>query len=187
MPRLCILTQYFPPELGAPQGRLSELGERLVDLGWQVEALTALPNYPTGSVFDGYAPLRPVVEHVGRIRTARVPLYASQQGFVKRLACYFSFAASAAALGPRLCARPDLLWVESPPLFIGIAARTLARRWRSTRWSIAVFMNIARIIGAGPLMVIDTEVAGAHRSKPEYRRFMSSSVAIETPELPMRP
>jgi hypothetical protein len=31
----------------------------------------------------------------------------------------------------------------------------------------AVFMNIASSIGAGPLMVIDTEVVGAHRSKPE--------------------
>jgi hypothetical protein len=30
-----------------------------------------------------------------------------------------------------------------------------------------VFMNIARMIGAGPLIVIDTEVVGAHRSKPE--------------------
>jgi hypothetical protein len=48
--KLCILTQYFPPEMGAPQARLSELGERLIDLGWQVEALTALPNYPTGRV-----------------------------------------------------------------------------------------------------------------------------------------
>ncbi len=54
-------------------------------------------------------------------------------------------------------------------------------------WSMAVFMNIARIIGAGPLMVIDTEVVGAHRSKPEYSTFMSSSVAIDTPELPTLP
>ena len=51
----------------------------------------------------------------------------------------------------------------------------------------AVFMNIARIIGAGPLMVIDTEVVGAHRSKPEYSFFMSSSVAMLTPELPTLP
>ena len=65
--------------------------------------------------------------------------------------------------------------------------RPFPRSHRSTCWSTAVFMNIARIIGAGPLMVIDTEVDGAHRSKPEYRRFMSSSDAIETPELPMRP
>ena len=48
-------------------------------------------------------------------------------------------------------------------------------------------MNIARIVGAGPLIVIDTEVAGLHRSKPEYSTFMSSSVAIETPELPTLP
>ena len=51
----------------------------------------------------------------------------------------------------------------------------------------AVFMYIARIIGAGPLMVMDTDVDGAQRSKPEYSFFMSSSVAIDTPELPVRP
>src|SRR3546814_9313641 len=45
-----------------------------------------------------------------------------------------------------------------------------SRRYFSTCWSTAVFMNIARIIGAGPLMVIDTLVVGAHRSKPEYSR-----------------
>jgi hypothetical protein len=48
-------------------------------------------------------------------------------------------------------------------------------------------MNIARIVGAGPLIVIDTELFGAHRSKPEYSTFMSSSVAIDTPELPTLP
>ena len=35
--------------------------------------------------------------------------------------------------------------------------------------------------------VEDTDVAGAHRSKPEYSFFMSSTVAIETPELPTLP
>lgn len=34
------------------------------------------------------------------------------------------------------------------------------------------------MIGAGPLMVIDTDVPDAERSKPEYSFFMSSSVAI---------
>ncbi len=125
-----ILTQYFPPEMGAPQARLSELGERLLDLGWEVEVLTALPNYPAGRVHPGYPTRRPAVETVGRIRTVRVPLLPSQKGFVKRLACYFSFAGSAAWHGLRLCARPDVLFVESPPLFIGFAARRLARRWK---------------------------------------------------------
>lgn len=128
-PQLCILTQYFPPEMGAPQARLSELGERLIDLGWEVECLTALPNYPTGKIFPGYEPRRPTVEQVGRIRTVRVPLYTAQTGFFKRLRCYFSFVAAAKKYGPVHCRRPDLLWVESPPLFISYAARSLARRW----------------------------------------------------------
>lgn len=128
--RVLILTQYFPPEMGAPQARLSELGERLIDLGWEVEALTALPNYPAGQVFPGYDRRRPAVESIGRIRTVRVPLIPSQKGFARRLGCYFSFSGSAALHGPRLCARPDVLFVESPPLFIGFAARRLARRWR---------------------------------------------------------
>jgi colanic acid biosynthesis glycosyl transferase WcaI len=129
-PALCILTQYYPPEMGAPQARLSELAERLVGLGWDVEVLTALPNYPTGRVFDGYDPRRPKIEQHGNIRVVRVPLYPAKTGFLKRLGSYFSFVASAALLGPRLCTRPDLLFVESPPLFIGYAARRLARHWR---------------------------------------------------------
>jgi glycosyltransferase involved in cell wall biosynthesis len=128
--KICLLTQYFPPEMGAPQARLSELGERLIDLGWQVEALTALPNYPTGKVFDGYDPKKSVVEQVGRIRTVRVPLYTAKTGFTKRVRSYLSFAAAASRFGTRLCAKPDLLFVESPPLFIGYAARYLSWRWK---------------------------------------------------------
>ena len=127
--RLLLLSQYFPPEMGAPQARLSELAEQLIDLGWQVECLTALPNYPTGQVFPGYDARRPVVEEVGRIRTARVPLSPAKSGFVRRLRCYFSFVRSASRLGPKLVQKPDLLFVESPPLFIGFAAKRLSRSW----------------------------------------------------------
>lgn len=128
--RILVLTQYFPPEMGAPQVRLSELGERLIDRGWEVEALTALPNYPTGKIIGDYSPWKPCMENVGRIRCARVPLYPAKTGFVRRLASYFSFVASASWFGPRLCRRPDIMLVESPPLFIGYAARYLAWRWK---------------------------------------------------------
>lgn len=128
--RLCILTQFYLPEMGAPQVRLSELAERLVDRGWSVEVLTALPNYPTGRVFPGYSPTRAVVELHGRIRTARVPLWPSNGGMAERLATYMSFVASASTWGARLMTKPDLLWVESPPLFLAYAAWALAAQWR---------------------------------------------------------
>ena len=116
--------------MGAPQARLYECAIRLQKLGWDVEVLTALPNYPHGKIHSGYDPRAAVVEEIGGIRTVRVPLTPAKRGFAKRLYCYFSFVFAAQRLGPRMCQVPDLLWVESPPLFIGYAARSLARRWR---------------------------------------------------------
>ena len=43
------------------------------------------------------------------------------------------------------------------------------------------------MVGAGPLMVIDTDVVGSHRSNPSKSTFMSSSVAMDTPEVPIFP
>ena len=47
-----------------------------------------------------------------------------------------------------------------------VAGRPCSATNRSSCWSSAVLKNMARMIGAGPLMVMLTEVVGAHRSKP---------------------
>ena len=52
--RVGILSQYYPPEMGAPQARLSQLAARLTERGHEVFVLTALPNYPQGRIFSGY-------------------------------------------------------------------------------------------------------------------------------------
>ena len=44
--KLLIITQYFPPEIGAPQNRLFELAIRLKKEGIDITVLTAMPNYP---------------------------------------------------------------------------------------------------------------------------------------------
>ncbi|MNR67941.1 hypothetical protein D3C85_1921970 [compost metagenome] len=49
---------------------------------------------------------------------------------------------------------------------VSVGSRPLSALNFSTFWSMAVFMNIARMLGAGPLMVIDTDVLGLVRSKP---------------------
>jgi glycosyltransferase involved in cell wall biosynthesis len=194
MRRLCILTQYFPPEMGAPQARLSELGERLIDRGWQVEALTALPNYPVGRVAEDYDPTRAVVERVGRIRTIRVPLLPSKGGFAKRIATYFSFAGSAAALGPSHAERPDLLWVESPPLFIAYGAWALAARWRcpyvfnvSDLWpESAVRMGVVSADGLPTRLAARLETAAYRRAAgvTGQSRGIIEGVAAKAPQTP---
>ena len=129
MPHILFLTQYFPPEIGAAQTRLFELGQELSSLGWEVEVLTALPNYPTGRIFEGYDPGNPVKEVLGRLSVVRVPLRPAQSGLVNRLTCYFSFIRSTLRWGPKLCTKPDVLFVESPPLFIGHAGVSLSKHW----------------------------------------------------------
>jgi colanic acid biosynthesis glycosyl transferase WcaI len=129
MRRLLILTQYFPPEIGAAQTRLFELGQELSGFGWDVEVLTALPNYPTGRVFNGYCPRKPVQEVIGRLSVVRVPLRPAQKGFLNRLMCYYSFVLSALRWGKKLCKKPDVVFVESPPIFIGLAAVSLSKHW----------------------------------------------------------
>ncbi len=130
MARLLILTQYFPPEIGAAQTRLFELGQELSSLGWEVEVLTALPNYPKGRVFEGYDARKPVCETHGRLSVIRVPLRPAQKGFVNRLICYYSFVIYAIRWGRKLCKKPDVVFVESPPIFIGWAAVSLSKYWR---------------------------------------------------------
>jgi glycosyltransferase involved in cell wall biosynthesis len=130
MLRVLILTQFFPPEIGAAQTRLFELGHELLGFGWDVEVLTALPNYPTGHVFQGYIPGKPMRETLGRLSVVRVPLKPAQTGFLNRLICYYSFVFSAIRWGKKLCNKPDVLFVESPPLFIGLAAAVLSKHWR---------------------------------------------------------
>ncbi len=129
-PRLCLLTQYFPPEMGAPQVRLSELGARLATSGWDVEVLSALPNYPRGKVFPGYRRWSVDIGESNGMRVVRVPLLPSNHGTAGRLLTYFSFVVTASLLGPMRCQAPDLLFAESPPLTVALATRWLAWRWR---------------------------------------------------------
>ncbi|MEM4171107.1 MAG: hypothetical protein QW037_05430, partial [Thermoplasmata archaeon] len=52
--KLVILSQYFPPEMGAPQSRLFETALGLQNRGWAVSVITAMPNYPKGKIFPEY-------------------------------------------------------------------------------------------------------------------------------------
>lgn len=124
--KLAILTQYYPPEIGAPQRRLSSLARHFIHAGHSVQILTAMPNYPRGRVYDGYGGMVRA-EEIGGARVLRTFVYPTQRtDFVHRLASYFSFVLSSAAVGTATLDRPDFLMVESPPLFLGLAGRWLA-------------------------------------------------------------
>ncbi len=128
-----ILTQFYVPEAGAPQARLSDLAARLRDRGHSVTILTAMPNYPAGRVFDGYGGIvrRERVDDIDVVRTWIWPSRSPR--FLPRALSYLSFTSSSAAVGAFLLPRLDVLITESPPLPLGLSGLFLSRL-RRARW-----------------------------------------------------
>lgn len=131
MKRLLILSQYYPPEIGAPQNRLHELAVRLHKGGMHVEVLTAMPNYPKMEIFSDYKDGKIKEEEIEGIRVHRSKIYVSKStGIISRLLNYFSFVWTSYWRGRKLN-NFDFLMVESPPLFLGYSAMALKRRLKA--------------------------------------------------------
>src|SRR5216684_4517685 len=130
MAHILFITPYYPPEKAAPAVRISETAMRLVQRGYQVTVLTTVPNYPTGIVpleYRRYSRHLMQQEFIGEVRVVRVWSYISpNKGFLRRILAQLSFGCLAPVLGGKAVGRPDVIIVESPPLFDAIAARLLA-------------------------------------------------------------
>src|SRR5205823_2871431 len=83
--RWLILTQYYPPEIGAPQIRLRCLARQLQRDGKQVSVLTAMPNYPAGKIFDGYRGRFSCRERIDGVDVRRTWVDAARElGFIRK-------------------------------------------------------------------------------------------------------
>lgn len=131
--KILIHTQYYPPEIGAPQARLSELAKGLSRLGFLVSVLTAMPNYPRGKVFKGYKGLR-IREEIDKVPIVRTWIFPTQKvNFIPRLFNYLSFVFSSLFIGIWGLGKLDFVLTESPPLFLGISGYLLSRLKRA-KW-----------------------------------------------------
>ncbi|HNQ12886.1 MAG TPA: glycosyltransferase family 4 protein [Bacteroidia bacterium] len=137
--RIVILTQYYPPETGAPQNRLHALTKSFGELGNEVTVLTAMPNYPQMSIFERYSKKLYVKEKEGNVIIHRSAIFVTRSKSVPlRLLNYFSFVITSLVIGLVKLKKHDVLICESPPLFLGISAYLLSRIKRSK-----LIMNIS--------------------------------------------
>jgi colanic acid biosynthesis glycosyl transferase WcaI len=127
--RILYLSQYFPPEMGAPAARVYELSREWAASGHHVTVLTGFPNHPTGVIPPEYRGQAFRREEVDGIHVVRTPIYAAaNRGLFKRAANYASYAVSAAVLGPLLArARPDVLIATSPQILTAVSGWWLSR------------------------------------------------------------
>jgi len=129
--RVTFLTHYFPPEVGPAQTRLHELAKRLIAAGETVTVVTGFPNYPAGEIFPGYRGKRFMEETFDGIRVLRTWVFATRsRGFIGRLLNYYSFPMFS-LLAVRKLGPTDIIYVQSPPLFTGLAALWFSRLKRA--------------------------------------------------------
>ncbi len=130
--KFLILTQYFPPEVGAPQNRLYDLAIRMKRMGYDVSVLTAMPNYPQMEIHENFRGKWFSSEIMDELKVYRSWIYVSKKkGVFFRLLNYFSFVFSSFFYALFKINEQDFILVESPPLFLGKTAWLLSKIKRS--------------------------------------------------------
>ena len=131
---ITVITQYYKPEMGAPQNRLYEMCRGLKDNGADISIITGMPNYPTGKIFDAYRGKLSVTEELDGMEVKRYWLYASNaRKVLPRIWNMVSFSIMVFFSLRYLKKRHnDYIIVESPPLTLGGAALFLAK-WTKTK------------------------------------------------------
>jgi len=130
--RILFLTQYYPPESGATQNRVSDLASRVKIAGHQVTVLTAVPNHPKGEIYPGYRGRFTLTEDAAGIRIVRTWIFAARkQTFFPRILNYLSFTLLSVAVGALRIHNVDAIVVDSPPLFLGFSGYLLSKLKRA--------------------------------------------------------
>jgi glycosyltransferase involved in cell wall biosynthesis len=125
--RILHLSQYFPPEAGAVQVRAAAMARYLTDMGHHVTVVTEMPNHPVGIVFPEYRGKLFVRERFQGIDVVRVWVYTSpNKSFRSRLGFYLSYMVNSILRGLVLRGHYDVVFANSPPLFVGVAGSILS-------------------------------------------------------------
>jgi len=115
--KILVVTQYFPPEPGAPSNRLQSFVEAMVKRGHKVTVVCEFPNYPTGRLRpeDKWRLFR--IEDKGSYKIIRTfVLTFAKKNNIKRMLFYLSFAFSS-FWTILFLKRHDVIMASSPPIF----------------------------------------------------------------------
>lgn len=129
---ILFITDNFPPEVNAPATRTSEHCLAWTKAGATVTVITCAPNFPQGKVYEGYKNKLVQTETVDGIRVVRVWSYiTANEGFIKRILDYISFAFMAFCVG--LFEKADVIVATSPQFFVAVTGYFLSM-FKSKPW-----------------------------------------------------
>ena len=180
--KILYISQYFPPEMGAPAARAVELSRHWAAAGHEVTVLTGFPNHPTGVVPPEYRDkfrrlvAREQTDGINVVRTWLLPF--PNRKVYERMLNYSSFCASAATTGLFL-SRPDVVIATSPQLLVGLSG------WWLAHWKRVPFVFEVRDLWPESLAAVGMGDANSllHRTLAKIAGFLyrrSDLVAVVT-------
>ncbi|MGI8807523.1 MAG: glycosyltransferase family 4 protein [Acidimicrobiales bacterium] len=169
--RILVVCHYFPPEIGAPQARLSELARAWSQAGDAVTVLTGMPNHPTGVVAPRYRRRLRMTETLDGYRVVRTWLYATPNtGMLKKTLGHLSFMVTSLVLGLRHTGPADVVVVSSPTFFSVFSAWALAR-WKRAALVVevrdlwpAIFVELGVLKNRTAIQALETLELAAYRA-----------------------
>ena len=153
--RVIYLSQYFPPEMGAPSARVYECAREWARQGINVTVLTGMPHHPTGIVPKRYVGRFYCREMVDGVDVCRAYVYATpNRGVYRRAWSYFTFMVCSVVTGFFCARKPDLVVATSPQLLAGVAG-----------WALATLKRVPFVFEVRDLWPESIEAVGAIRSR----------------------
>jgi glycosyltransferase involved in cell wall biosynthesis len=169
--KILYVSQYFPPEMGAPAARASELAHHWARMGHQITVLTGFPNHPTGVVpAEWRERLRGLhyAETIDGVRVVRTWLWPlPNRKAHERIRNYASFCVSAAVSGSAL-PKPDVVIATSPQLLCALAG------WWIAFWKRVPFVFEVRDLWPESLAAVGVGLEGTllHRTLGAIAGFL---------------
>ncbi len=125
---ILIITNYFPPEIGAAANRIFMLARSLKNSGNQVSIVCPFPNYPLGKVYAGYNGLYKF-EAIEELKVHRFYIKPSNsKNILLRAISMFSFAISLWLMGIKDKSNYNLIIVQNSPLLVSFSAIILYKK-----------------------------------------------------------
>lgn len=131
MTRVCIISQYFIPDIGGAVTRLTNLLKILRAMDLEVVIITTVPHYPKGEIPSKYRTRWKYIERFDKITIVRTRMLSNpHNSFKNRLVNYFFFIGMSLSV-LSLSGKIDLIWVTSPNFFgnvSGIVYKLIKRK-----------------------------------------------------------
>ncbi|MDW7692247.1 glycosyltransferase family 4 protein [Flammeovirgaceae bacterium SG7u.111] len=129
MPKISVFSSFFPPEIGAASSRIYDMCQGLHAAGYDVEVITAMPNYPTGKTHPDYRGKFFSKEEMHGVTVRRHWIFPSHSDkAIFRLLNMLSIALSVFfSFLHMLRKKPDVVIVQYPPVLLPLSAYLVSK------------------------------------------------------------